>query len=227
MTFAILPAIDVREGVVVRLSQGDYERQTAYHDSPIDRACAYARDGAQWLHLVDLDAARVGRYTLAPLLKEIQRRAPLQVQTGGGVRTEADVEAVLQEALLRVWQVAPRFPSLGDFDGQFIYCRGLYTSVFREQSGSGWNTDYPGADNNFSVRLAELTRVPVKFDTNRQPHHVVVRLNDPLLFRCGALFMTDIGTAEFSEEEVVNLREYFLKGGFVWVDDSWGSHAWA
>ena len=81
-----------------------------------------------------------------------------------------------------------------DFDGQFIYCRGFYTSVFREQSGSGWNTDYPGADNNFSVRLAELTRVPVKFDPNRQPHHVVVALNDPLLFRCGALFMTDIGT---------------------------------
>ena len=122
---------------------------------------------------------------------------------------------------------APRFPNAEDFDGSFLYCRGYYTSVFREQSGSGWNTDYPGADNNFSVRLAELTRVPVKFDKNRQPHHVVVALTDPLLFRCGALFMTDIGTAEFSDEEVMRLREYLLKGGFIWVDDSWGSHAWA
>ena len=124
-------------------------------------------------------------------------------------------------------RVAPRFPNAEDFDGSFIYCRGYYTSVVREQSGSGWNTDYPGADNNFSVRLAELTRVPVKFDKNRQPHHVVVALTDPLLSRCGTLFMTDIGTAEFSDEEVVRLREYFLKGGFLWVDDSWGSYAWS
>jgi hypothetical protein len=122
---------------------------------------------------------------------------------------------------------APRFPNAEDFDGSFLYCRGYYTSVFREQSGSGWNTDYPGADNNFSVRLAELTRVPVKFDKNRQPHHVVVPLSDPLLSRCGIVFMTDIGTAEFSDEEVMRLREYLLKGGFIWVDDSWGSHAWA
>ncbi len=125
------------------------------------------------------------------------------------------------------YRVAPRFPDADDFDGSFLYCRGYYTSVYREQSGSGWNTDYPGADNNFSVRLAELTRVPVKFDTNRQPHHVVVALADPLLSRCGMVFMTDIGTAEFSDEEVLRLREYLLKGGFIWVDDSWGSHAWA
>ena len=64
-----------------------------------------------------------------------------------------------------------------------------------EASGSGWSTDYPGADNNFSVRLAELTRVHVKFDADRQPHHVVVSLNDPLLYRCPMLFMEDVGTA--------------------------------
>ena len=120
----------------------------------------------------------------------------------------------------------PRWPSAGDFDGRFIYCRGHYTSVWREQSGSGWNTDYPGADNNFPIRLAELTRVRVKFDAGRQPHHVVVPLTDPLLSRCGILFMEDIGTAEFSGEEVRSLREFLLKGGFLWVDDSWGSTAW-
>ncbi|MBK5257900.1 MAG: 1-(5-phosphoribosyl)-5-[(5-phosphoribosylamino)methylideneamino]imidazole-4-carboxamide isomerase [Vicinamibacteria bacterium] len=102
MTFTILPALDVRRGAVVRLSQGDYGAETIYDSSPIDRACAYARDGAMWLHLVDLDAAREGGYTLIPLLKEIQRRAPLQVQTGGGVRSEADVEAILQAGADRV-----------------------------------------------------------------------------------------------------------------------------
>jgi hypothetical protein len=123
--------------------------------------------------------------------------------------------------------MSPRWAKLEDFDGGFMYCRGYFESRWREQSGSGWRTDYPGADNNFSVRLAELTRVSVKFDPNRQPHHIVIPLTDPLLYRCPMLFMEDIGTVDFSPEEVARLREYFFKGGFLWVDDSWGSYAWA
>jgi len=121
----------------------------------------------------------------------------------------------------------PRWAQLSDFDGSFLFCRGFYTSHWRERSGSGWNTDYPGADNNFSVRLAELTRVPVRLDQNRQPLHVVVQLTDPMLYRCPILFMSDVGTIEFSAEEVQTLRAYFLKGGFLWVDDFWGTSAWS
>jgi hypothetical protein len=121
---------------------------------------------------------------------------------------------------------APRFATLEDFNGSFQYCRGFYESVRYEESGQGWGTDYPGADNNFSVRLAELTRVPVKFGADRQPHHVVVSLRDPVLFRCPILFMEDVGTVGLAEDEVQNLRAYFLKGGFLWVDDFWGSTAW-
>jgi phosphoribosylformimino-5-aminoimidazole carboxamide ribotide isomerase len=102
MTFTILPAIDVREGSVVRLHQGDYERQTVYADSPLEPIQGYAREGASWLHLVDLDAARAGGYTLIPLLKEICRHTPLKVQTGGGIRTESDVEEVLAAGAERV-----------------------------------------------------------------------------------------------------------------------------
>ena len=54
---------------------------------------------------------------------------------------------------------APRFAAIEDFDGRFIYCRGFFGSAYGR---GGWTTDYPGADNNFSVRLAELTRVSVK-----------------------------------------------------------------
>jgi hypothetical protein len=121
---------------------------------------------------------------------------------------------------------APKWAKASDFDGTFHYCRGYYRSRYREAGGSGWNTDYPGADNNFSVRLMELTRVPVKVDADRQPNYVVVPLTDALLYRCPILFMEDIGTADFTEEEVRQLRTFFSKGGFLWVDDYWGSFAW-
>jgi hypothetical protein len=117
----------------------------------------------------------------------------------------------------------PRWPTLDDFDGRFMYCRAFFRGRGR---GGGWATDYPGADNNFSVRLAELTKVDVKFDPDRQPHHVVVRLDDPLLFRCPMLFLVNHGAAYFSPTEVEQLRAYLQKGGFLWVDDAWGSSAW-
>jgi Domain of unknown function (DUF4159) len=119
-----------------------------------------------------------------------------------------------------------RWPKASDFDGSWIYCRGYFTPVRREPSGSGWNTDYPDADHNFSVRLAELTRTRVRFDEGREPHFVVMPMTEPLLYHCPMIFMEDFGTARFTEDEVERLREYLLKGGFVWVDDSWGSYAW-
>ncbi len=102
MTFTVLPAIDVREGAVVRLKQGDYERQTIYGPSPMETIKGYAEDGASWLHLVDLDAARAGRYSLVPLLEEIRAVTGLKVQTGGGVRREEDVETLVKAGAERV-----------------------------------------------------------------------------------------------------------------------------
>ena len=118
---------------------------------------------------------------------------------------------------------APRFANLEDFDGRFLYCRAFFQSAYGR---GGWTTDYPGADNNFSVRLAELSRVAVKFDPNRQPHHVVVRLDEPTLFRCPVLFMENVEMLRFTEQDVIGLRNYLLKGGFLWVDDFWGEQAW-
>jgi hypothetical protein len=127
----------------------------------------------------------------------------------------------------RFYREAPKWVKDTDFDGSFLYCRGFYTSTgWREPGGQGWSTDYPGADNNFSVRLAELTRMHVKLNENRQPNYGVVSLTDPLLFKCPVLFMEDVGTLDFSDAEVRALRAYFLKGGFLWVDDFWGSVAW-
>lgn len=100
--FIVYPAIDVREGRVVRLAQGDYARETSYQADPLETARRYAAQGARWLHLVDLDAARAGGYTLAPLLREIRASTGLQVQTGGGVRARDDVARILAAGATRV-----------------------------------------------------------------------------------------------------------------------------
>ncbi|WCE03458.1 1-(5-phosphoribosyl)-5-[(5-phosphoribosylamino)methylideneamino]imidazole-4-carboxamide isomerase [Pseudoxanthomonas sp. JBR18] len=101
-SFQLFPAIDVRGGRVVRLAQGDYDRETTYGDDPLAAAQAYAAQGANWLHLVDLDAARAGGYTLAPLLQQLRATTGLQVQTGGGVRSRDDVVALLEAGASRV-----------------------------------------------------------------------------------------------------------------------------
>jgi hypothetical protein len=124
------------------------------------------------------------------------------------------------------WRTPPKWATHTSFDGSFNYCRGFYTSNRREAGGSGWDTDYPGSDNNFSVRLAELTLFHVKLDATGQPDFIVVRLTDPLLFHCPMLFMEDVGTIQFSDAEVASLRAYLLKGGFLTVDDFWGTQAW-
>lgn len=102
MSFTVYPAIDVRAGKVVRLKQGDYAQETRYAAEPLALAQRYAELGARWLHLVDLDAARDGGYTLAPLLQEIVRTSGLRVQTGGGIRSVEDVQRVLDAGAERV-----------------------------------------------------------------------------------------------------------------------------
>lgn len=102
MSFTIYPAIDVRAGRVVRLRQGDYARETDYATDPFALACRYAEGGARWLHLVDLDAARSGGYALEPLLERIVAATGLRVQTGGGIRSETDLERLLQRGAARV-----------------------------------------------------------------------------------------------------------------------------
>ena len=100
--FTVYPAIDVREGRVVRLAQGDYARETRYPADPLSAVQVYAEQGAQWLHLVDLDAAREGGYTLSALLRSIGGTTRLKVQTGGGVRSRDDVASLLEAGAARV-----------------------------------------------------------------------------------------------------------------------------
>ena len=116
-----------------------------------------------------------------------------------------------------------RLASARDFDGHFHFCRLVYQGNGR---GGSWTTDFPRADINMSIRLSELTRTTVSFDAAGQPNHLLVRATSDELFQCPFLIMAAPGSAVFNDEEAARLREYVLKGGFLWADDFWGSYQW-
>lgn len=100
MTFTLLPAVDVADGQAVRLVQGEAGTETSY-GSPLDAAFAWQRDGAEWIHLVDLDAA-FGKGSNRELLAEVVGKLDVQVELSGGIRDDASLKAALATGARRV-----------------------------------------------------------------------------------------------------------------------------
>ena len=98
----LYPAIDLLDGRCVRLRQGDYEAVTRYADDPLAVAEGFRKAGAVWIHVVDLDAARIGQAVNRTVIARIAASTGLRVQTGGGIRSMADVEALLEAGLSRL-----------------------------------------------------------------------------------------------------------------------------
>lgn len=156
----IIPAIDLRGGKCVRLSQGDFARETVYSDDPGATAEAFLRAGAKWLHVVDLDGARTGSPQNLDAIRAITAHHPLHVEFGGGVRSLETIETllglgvrqvVLGTALVRDPELAREafhaFPSeivagLDARDGKL--------------SVSGWESDEGGDVIETAKRLSDL-----------------------------------------------------------------------
>ena len=98
----VIPAVDIRRGRVVRLRQGDYDRETAYADDPVAVAEGFARDGARLIHVVDLDGAAEGAPRALAAIKAIARAVPIDVQVGGGLRSDRAVADALDAGAARV-----------------------------------------------------------------------------------------------------------------------------
>ena len=154
-------------------------------------------------------------------------------------RTRAVVITLAALALVTAVRVEAQFAQRGfgrgflnthrasseDFDGRFNFCRVMFSSDFRGD-GADWSVDYPRADINLSIRLAELTKTPISRDSSGNPKNLLFRLTDPELFGCPFIMMTEVGVASLSAEEAAQLRVYLDKGGFLWADDFWGNYAW-
>jgi phosphoribosylformimino-5-aminoimidazole carboxamide ribotide isomerase len=98
----ILPSVDLRDGKVVRLKQGDYARQINYSIDPLDTARSFRDAGAAWMHVVDLDGAKDGRPVQTELIARMIVASGLKVEVGGGIRTAEDIGRLLEAGAERV-----------------------------------------------------------------------------------------------------------------------------
>ncbi|NEU30170.1 1-(5-phosphoribosyl)-5-[(5-phosphoribosylamino)methylideneamino]imidazole-4-carboxamide isomerase [bacterium LRH843] len=100
--FIIYPAIDMRDGKCVRLVQGDYDQETIYGDSPFLMAKQFADEGAEWIHMVDLDGAKAKKRINHEHVIRVAQELDVRVQIGGGIRSAEDVAFYLDQGVDRV-----------------------------------------------------------------------------------------------------------------------------
>jgi phosphoribosylformimino-5-aminoimidazole carboxamide ribotide isomerase len=138
----LYPAIDLRGGRAVRLTQGDYSRERVYGDDPVAIAAEFAAAGATWIHVVDLDAARDGNPVNRPVVAKIVAAVAGQasVQTGGGVRTAADATelAALGVARVVMGSAAVRNPAIVDDVAKIVAVAVGLDHRFGDLAVSGW-----------------------------------------------------------------------------------------
>ena len=110
----IFPAIDILNGKCVRLTQGDFSQQKVYAENPLDMALAFEKAGIKNLHLVDLDGAKSGKVVNWDVVKSITSNTSLQVDFGGGIKTEEDIDKLFQVGVNQVnlGSIAAKQPAL-------------------------------------------------------------------------------------------------------------------
>ena len=158
----IIPAIDLRGGKCVRLIQGDYHRQINYQENPVKQAQDFIRQGAEWVHIVDLDGAKIGRPVNTPTISAIAKLGKLKIEVGGGLRTEHDIKTLLDLGLERViigTQAVTDFEWFSDMTKRFpdkialgLDARGSHVVT------AGWSDEHPKS----LLELAtEASRLPI------------------------------------------------------------------
>ena len=105
---------------------------------------------------------------------------------------------------------------------EFYFTRGIYSDDFGagDESGGSWSIDFPGADRHFLYALERLSIV------DASPEEYAVKLTDPQLRHFPFIYALEIGAMQLDEKEAAALRDYLLSGGFLFIDDFWGSWAW-
>lgn len=162
----VIPAIDLRRGRCVRLVQGDFSRETVYSDDPLRVARLWAECGARWLHVVDLDGARVGQPLQVGLVEQVVRAVPeLLVQAGGGVRSLEAIERLLMTGVARV-VIGTAAIEQPEFVAEAVRVFGADRIVVSVDSRDGWVATH-GWETLQPVRAVDLVGRLVQFGVRR------------------------------------------------------------
>jgi len=156
----IIPAIDLRDGKCVRLIQGRYDRQINYRDDPVEQAREFSAAGAQWLHIIDLDGAKLGRPVNTATISAIVALGSLNIEVGGGLRDEASIKQLLGIGVNRVI-IGTRAVSDFEWFGEMARKFAGKIVLGLDAKGSkvathGWTQDSPQTLLEFAAQAAEL-----------------------------------------------------------------------
>lgn len=156
----IIPAIDLIEGQCVRLIQGRYDRRINYESDPLKQAGAFIADGAQWLHIVDLEGAKAGKPVNTDSIAAIAKSGRLKIEVGGGLRDESSIQRLFDIGVTRAiigTKAVSDFEWFGEmaekFSGKIVL--GLDSRGSRV-STEGWTQDSPESLIEFAVKAAKL-----------------------------------------------------------------------
>ena len=156
----IIPAIDLLKGQCVRLIQGQYHRQITYHKDPVKQAKAFISAGAEWLHIVDLDGAKIGRPINTPTISAIAASGKLKIEVGGGIRDEASIRQLLDMGVERVIIGTKAISEFGWFSEMVEKFKGKIALALDAKgskvSTHGWTKDHPQEAMEFAVKASQL-----------------------------------------------------------------------
>jgi len=156
----VIPAIDLMDGQCVRLIQGDYNRQIKYEKNPVKKARGFRSSGAKWLHIVDLDGARVGRPVNTDSIAEITSTGKLKVELGGGIRNERSIRQMLDIGIDRLiigTKALNDFEWLADMASAFAGKIVLSLDARGSKVAShGWTQEHPHRLLEFAAKAAAL-----------------------------------------------------------------------
>ena len=156
----IIPAIDLRQGKCVRLIQGDYNRQITYQDDPLKQAKEFISAGARWLHIVDLDGAKVGRPVNTEPISAIAALKQLKIEVGGGLRSGDSIKQLLD---IGVERVIIGTKAISDFEW-FSKITGKFSDKIvlsldargSKVASEGWTKEHPQHLLEFATKAAKL-----------------------------------------------------------------------
>ncbi len=156
----IIPAIDLRSGKCVRLIQGDYNRQITYKGDPAAQAEDFIQAGAEWLHIVDLDGAKLGKVVNIEAISAMADLGGLRIEVGGGIRDEESIMTLLEKGIERVIIGTRAVSDFNWFSSMAEKYKGKI-ALGLDARGSklaaeGWTRDYPQQMLDFAKKAAKL-----------------------------------------------------------------------